>query len=115
MDYECKENIVSLCKLIKCKIKGLPLNKKLKESILEDIKRVCKCINCSDYQCALNNLGVILDKLFVFLCSCGKCVENILPLVALINKLQQKILELLGVCNPPVGATGATGATGPMG
>ncbi|MFP4015561.1 MAG: hypothetical protein ACLFUI_00890 [Halanaerobiales bacterium] len=115
MDYECDGNINALCKTIKCKIKDLPLNKKLKDSLIEDIERVCTCIKCQDYQCALNNLGVILDKLFVYLCSCGRCLEKILHLVALINKLQQKILELLGVCNPPVGATGATGPMGPQG
>ncbi len=111
----------NLCKVVRGKIRLLPINDYRKNSLFEDINRVCECIDCQDYQCALNNLGVILDKLFLAINSKNILPKTFLPLVEDINLLQQKLLELLGVCNGtpcpicPTGPTGPIGPTGPQG
>jgi len=110
----------NLCKVVRGKIRLLPINDYRKNSLFEDINRVCECIDCQDYQCALNNLGVILDKLFVTVNSKNISSKTYLPLIEDINLLQQKLLKLLGVCNgtpfpSPTGPTGPTGEAGPTG
>lgn len=129
------ENAAILCKVVRGKIRLLPINEHRKNSLFEDINRVCECIDSQDYQCALINLGVILDKLFVPIKSKNILSKTYLPLIEDINLLQQRLLELLGVSNVipcpcptgptgpqgiqgdigPTGPTGPTGDTGPTG
>ncbi|MTI61917.1 MAG: collagen-like protein [Firmicutes bacterium] len=120
LQLSSQENAAILCKVIRGKIRLLPINKYRKNSLFEDINRVCECIDCQDYQCALNNLGVILDKLFVTINSKNISSKTYLPLVEDINLLQQKLLKLLGVCNGtpcpcPTGPTGPQGVQGDIG
>lgn len=98
-----------------------------KEVLLADAELALKCLEKRDFLCVLNVLGVIFDKLVAFLLKRPDLCEVIIPLLALINKIQQILLRLplrivgpTGATGPtgptgPTGATGATGATGPTG
>jgi hypothetical protein len=117
-----QENITTLCKVIEGKIKFLAIKQHKKNSLLDDINRVCACIDCEDYQCALNNLAVILDKIYVMIKPTNTSAKIYMPLIGDINLLQQKLLKLLGICKPcppcppgPTGPTGPQGETGPTG
>lgn len=98
-----------------------------KEVLLADAELALKCLEKRDFLCVLNVLGVIFDKLVAFLLKRPDLCEVIIPLLALINTIQQILLRIpLRVVGPtgatgptgptgPTGATGATGATGPTG
>ncbi len=98
-----------------------------KEVLLADAELALKCLEKRDFLCVLNVLGVIFDKLVAILLKRPDLCEVIIPLLALINKIQQILLRLplrivgpTGATGPtgptgPTGATGATGATGPTG
>lgn len=94
----------------------------LRDVLLNDLDLALKCLKKEDILCVLNVLGVIFDKLVAFLLSRPDLCHKIIPILRLINKIQQILLRLpiVGPTGPtgptgPVGATGATGATGPTG
>ena len=93
-------------------------------TLLEDIELALECLEEEDILCIITVLGVIFDKLVTRLLSCPDLCHVILPIMALINRIQQILLripfEIVGPTGPtgatgPRGATGATGATGSVG
>ena len=120
-------DLEKLLKELRNEILEAKLPKDFKEVLLEDVALALKCLAKEDVLCVINVLGVIFDKLVAFLLKRPDLCDDIIPILLLINKIQQILLRLpirvvgaTGATGPtgptgPRGVTGATGATGPAG
>ena len=86
-----------------------------RETLLKDINLALECLAEDNILCVLNALGVIVDKLLTELLSCPDLCHQIIPLLTLINQVQQILIRIPIDVVGPSGPTGPTGATGPAG
>jgi hypothetical protein len=94
--------------LIRGKILQLPINKFLKNLLLEDINLAIDFFNQDNIQGVVNSLSVISEKIHTRQKSSCSQIIAFNPLLADLHLLQQILIQL------PV-STGATGARGPKG
>jgi len=86
-----------------------------RETLLKDINLALECLAEDNILCVLNALGVIVDKLLTELLSCPDLCHQIIPLLTLINQVQQILIRIPIDVVGPTGPTGATGPAGPTG
>ena len=86
-----------------------------RETLLKDINLALECLAEDNILCVLNALGVIVDKLLTELLSCPDLCHQIIPLLTLINQVQQILIRIPIDVVGPTGPTGATGPAGPSG
>ena len=97
------------------------LSRDFRDFIIEDLKLLKRCFKEENILCLINVLGVLFDKLVARLLSCPDLCNVIVPILLLINQIQQILLKfpisVVGPTGPtgPTGPKGATGATGPAG
>ncbi len=98
------------------KIRQLPVNAFFKNLLLEDIGLAIRCFEQGRYQCAINSLAVISEKIHTRQKN-SPCREILFsPLLADLHRTQQSLIALPeAICSGLIGATGPQGATGPAG
>ena len=93
-DEQRRFELDELLNELKKRILKADLPHDFKEVLLADAELALKCLEKRDFLCVLNVLGVIFDKLVAFLLKRPDLCEVIIPLLALINKIQQILLRL---------------------
>ena len=86
-----------------------------KNVLLADIQLALECLQEGNFLCVIGIMGVIFDKLVTKLLSCPDLCAVIVPILALVNLIQQILFTLPINVVGPTGPTGPTGATGPRG
>jgi hypothetical protein len=101
--------------LLQGKIRQLPLNRVLKELLLEDIELALDCFSRGNIQCVVNSLSVVSDKLHTRQAHFRCQGLDFSSLLTQLHRLQQILIQQQPEIPAFTGPIGSTGATGPVG